>query len=806
MKYLSSRTEYLKSANYKVINETMAGAGPFANDIAWGDSLLGRLLNSIIRKAKIGVNLVRIDSVIKRLQEQFDYLVDYSKLKSSEIDKATKLEIDMLAISIQIGTLKESIENSDETGGLLVKEIITQTKNTIYEIKEINLQTPESEPSRKEILVKLNEFLSELELMKDGKPLNTQKEIEKEEKGSKSNIPYHLYISNLKSIRDILNSYKKIKSEKTIPQKNVEDPESKLNKTSVNKVTDKSLVSNESQLQPSTVLESTKSLYNYIMSDPSNLIELDDLVSSFDKMSDENRKKLSMGKYASIKRVYDYIKSNSISENLDNLLSRSEELGKKIKSLYDVSKSGDFTLIKDIGLKNSLISFNKTMNEILEFKPEVIQNENRILKSYKSFTNLFESEEITDETVDVESSDKKSDVDNNYDITIPWNKIFSTKYLEKWVATDELIKKVEDNIKNSKELVMNGTKVKHLIDGIDPIIEIVRIFNRAYKIHTTQTIPGARSGGKVTNRKMAEYTYIGKGSEPRINDRGSGFHAGIGPYRNNVLFNKWENAVTSILSDSKYQELFNKNTIIKVGDADPRDGQVLLKFINSLNDGDRLYKEGAQSKFIEEYFKLKVDPKKLGYTKNEIDENVENANSTKDITVCEFKSVNEFSFNKRTIHSIKNSKGITLYMMLFEEDNDYVYLKYSQSFYHIKSYLKSVVKVDKGSMSTIETKKLPIYYARIDKDLFAIGKNDILKLKSFKIGDFNKDMQSVESKEINFGKIYDIHSLYNNEDLYKLPGDKVTSSGDVDGNKYNEYKNVLRYSSVKQKTKEEPNN
>ena len=65
MKYLSNRDEFLKRSINKIneyksledkdlvkINEDVENSGPFANDIPWGDSLLGRLINSTIRKAK----------------------------------------------------------------------------------------------------------------------------------------------------------------------------------------------------------------------------------------------------------------------------------------------------------------------------------------------------------------------------------------------------------------------------------------------------------------------------------------------------------------------------------------------------------------------------------------------------------------------------------------------------------------------------------------------------------------------------------------------------------------------------------
>lgn len=779
MKYLSNRSEYLKSAKYEVsINESMAGAGPFANDIAWGDSLLGRLINSIIRKAKVGVNLVRIDSVIKRLKEQFDYLITYSEMESNELTDDVKIQIDMLLISIEIGLLKEAIEKSDEEGELLKKEIIIQTKNTIYNIKQIELQTTKSEVNKKEVLEKLELFLSDLEDMNNTQ--STESEVEVIKKDNSLN----LYMNNLKSMVSVLNAYQKLKDSNIPDKKEVEIKEPNKHIGANVEVSDKSLVT-ESQDQPSLALKATKSLFDYVKNSPDNITELTKLIDSYDSMSDEQKQKLEKGKFASIKRLYSLIKGDKskVNENLDDLLSRGEELAKKMKYLYN--SSNDLSGISDTNLTNSISSYRKTLSDILNQSTLTTE---RIIKSYKSFTKIFESEE------DSLTIDNKENVDNSsstYDISIPWNKTFSSKFLDKWTITEELKNDLIKKVENSQSLVINGTKVNNLISGIDPIMEIVKIFNRAYKIHTTETIPGARSGGRVTNRKMAEYTYIGKGSEPRINSKGSGFEAGMGPYRNNVLFNKWESAVMDILSDSKYQVLFNKSTMIKIGDADARDGRVLLQFINSLNDGDSLYKSGAQSKFINKYFGLEVSDDKLGYSKNEILKNSENADISKDKLICEFKKAESISYDGRTIYSIKNQKGITFYIILLDSDDRNIYLKYSQSFFHIKSYLKGI-DVKKGSVDNIELSKLPIYFASIDKsDLLEINKE--LILKSFKIEDFITDSKSTKSQDIKFGIISKIDALYGSDtSIYKLPKDKMTSSGHNDGTRYDEYKSIVR--------------
>ena len=60
MKYLNSRDSFLN--NDKIYEEAgfdMSG-GPLGIDINWGDSLIGRLINSFTRKAIIGYNTYSI--------------------------------------------------------------------------------------------------------------------------------------------------------------------------------------------------------------------------------------------------------------------------------------------------------------------------------------------------------------------------------------------------------------------------------------------------------------------------------------------------------------------------------------------------------------------------------------------------------------------------------------------------------------------------------------------------------------------------------------------------------------------------
>jgi hypothetical protein len=81
-----------------------------------------------------------------------------------------------------------------------------------------------------------------------------------------------------------------------------------------------------------------------------------------------------------------------------------------------------------------------------------------------------------------------------------------------------------------------------------------------------------------------------------------------GPWRNNEIFDKWEDAVFDILGNRKYQVIFDKSTFLRVGD-EMREGKgpKLRQFITDLLDGTKLYKpgsegKGSQAKFLDSYF------------------------------------------------------------------------------------------------------------------------------------------------------------------------------------------------------------
>ena len=85
MRYLKSRNDFLyrevivdKSNINEQIKSSRMIQESFENDIRWGDSLVGRLINSAIRTVKIGYNETKIPKILEELQGQLDQIVSES--------------------------------------------------------------------------------------------------------------------------------------------------------------------------------------------------------------------------------------------------------------------------------------------------------------------------------------------------------------------------------------------------------------------------------------------------------------------------------------------------------------------------------------------------------------------------------------------------------------------------------------------------------------------------------------------------------------------------------------------------------
>jgi len=307
-----------------------------------------------------------------------------------------------------------------------------------------------------------------------------------------------------------------------------------------------------------------------------------------------------------------------------------------------------------------------------------IDKNEHLIRTYMDFMKMNEAIEVKDGSEykeDPESSigepTSEKPVGNQGSIKIEFEKLFKPKISEMFVLDREVkirLKKLE----KSGRLVLRSP---------DPIMEIVMIFHRAWRIHTPGVIPSGRKDGKVSNSVFREYEYMGTGQS------GTPTSPQAGPYRNIKLWDIWLKGVNDILADTEFRNTIfsdecefvfsdkrekpesikgsgkNKSNIgeelvkedvevsekpkesKETGESTKRPlGKILLSFINRLMSNSEMYRQGALTKFMDEYFGLdgsSLDIKFSEKDKKDIRINSEVAGKIETVTTVKFKKYDD---------------------------------------------------------------------------------------------------------------------------------------------------------------------
>lgn len=659
MKKLLTRDSYLKEINNKYyskftgvpVNEV------FANDIPWGDTHIGRMINSIARKAKIVFNKRRISGLINGLKSLFDEMLVVGKVDMTNIDEM------FLKISIYLGLLEEQVKDENEEIDIIIgttSDLIQFVTDYKFDEKEIMLKT-------------LNDFLDFLKELKDGKVDNSAVVEEPS---------VDIYGSSLKLLQSVVQLHNLIISK----QKTQTPVEKKPNKTNIQlgkeylygdkvvKVVDlehprkagndkKWLTGDDSRnkeedIKPNVFViwrdPQTKTYKPNAASqavDPSKLKPIS---------GDVNVSKKPVAVNAS--RQYDiidtFINENIESDNIWNKIVKSyntvglSKMIPRIKELIEKSKDDNSNEKKYVSIIGKQVIMNKSTvgkeipydqlikeevdpiptsyndipkaislisryilpvrdhKDILKDKVEEIKVISSFIDSFGELENLLKKSS----TRPSEESKTESLVGYSKFLILLENSKYHSQILEKFneLFTDEIKKtfQISEEMRGKLENMKEYPEGQLVFTSSDPIIEIVRLFNRAWRIHTPGVIPSGRTGGRVSNSVFREYEDLGSGN-------GTPDSPGSGPYRNIELYDSWFESVQDILSDTKYRPIFSENAVFRFineetgqeGDSIKKGGKILLKFINELLSDSKMYKSGAINKFIVEYFQL--DPSKI---------------------------------------------------------------------------------------------------------------------------------------------------------------------------------------------------
>jgi hypothetical protein len=275
MKYLSNREDFLKRSklnnkyektpysgeNFRIYESDAYGAGPFHNDIGWNDSLIGRFINHLIRKAKVLIGRARMKFLTSRLEGIFDEIIMNNKMQSLTEDD--KKMISKIKIHSFIASIKNGVDSNIKT-----VQLIGLTEEALKQIDEV--EDFDNKDKIKKELEDFLEFLKSLPEESEGEfdddeneegqdesqeDAQGQKEQDKEKKSLDISRYYPTMIKNLKSLSLVLSNYKldkKIPSEKfliyvTKPGDTLKKIESSPNNK--NKLTTKDIWAKNSQVK-----------------------------------------------------------------------------------------------------------------------------------------------------------------------------------------------------------------------------------------------------------------------------------------------------------------------------------------------------------------------------------------------------------------------------------------------------------------------------------------------------------------------------------------------------------------------------
>ncbi len=140
MKHLKNRDIFLnklkESINVEPINEALS------NDIAWGDSIVGRMFSSIFRLAKLGVDIKRVDNLLARLKMVAERAIVYSnedvKKEVEIIEKETQEPIIYHTMIVTLQHLKMSIEKKEPNSAQKFKKEFDEQVTKKYEQEDID--------------------------------------------------------------------------------------------------------------------------------------------------------------------------------------------------------------------------------------------------------------------------------------------------------------------------------------------------------------------------------------------------------------------------------------------------------------------------------------------------------------------------------------------------------------------------------------------------------------------------------------------------------------------------------------------
>lgn len=231
MKHLKTRQDFLTGIveykeTYQVAKSDYKDSAlireVFENDITWGGSLLGRLINSTIRKAAIGAKTLRVNPLLKKLKAELE------SLEGEYLNK--EMEIEYLRATVY--AIIEAIKKAAEAGEPLDVFLGDGSKDSgLINQAIVRLNKVEDFPDKADLIKALENFRNDLNALKGTgvKEEITDEDIEEMEETpvETGSVKETFVKSTIKILESIINIVSKISSTSGQEQKVETTPEEK---------------------------------------------------------------------------------------------------------------------------------------------------------------------------------------------------------------------------------------------------------------------------------------------------------------------------------------------------------------------------------------------------------------------------------------------------------------------------------------------------------------------------------------------------------------------------------------------------
>lgn len=649
MKYINNRDQFITDwrKQYTTTNEAfdMSGSGPMGNDINWGDSLVGRLINSAIRTTKIKYNATKIDNLLKDFKSQLDIIL------SESLSRDVRSEFLKLTIKSLLNDVDRTCTSTQEEKEKIKDLLGTDDGNSLWDPKKPN-RGSFTENVNDGILLKIHDKIK-LDL--------DEKQIEIA--GTKKD-------DILASISDLIDNLREYAW--SLDNQGSSSSKSKSNTTyavrfwRLFKRRKKNLVtenyshvfklkgyydfikeSNGGGILIKDIINIIINMYNVHTDDKEKIVKTLESISQKDT-EDLPAPVILFPIFSLIEKQSESLKNlnyEDLYQSILNIHKNNEDPSELAKIIYSLHKNGNINDIDKGGkLKNSdnlkelfakfkskmstlIKSFEKSKNvdkissekdsseDYINSLINIEENDEEKIKEVVNKISLEKQKELLNKIVtDEESNDedkkeakellselesstneslfiKESISSNNTNVNEIWR-----KWIKDADIPEELISVSQQEIDKLEEMVRGERSGQNLMFNPkktpDPIINIVRIFKRAHDLYYTDVISSGRSGGKVSNKTFREYEKLGTATTSQSDANTPGY----GPWAVKSIRNKWVDGVMQIIEDQEYRKVFANIKFVVAGSEDTFN-ENYSEYINLILEKEEVTKSQGQILF-----------------------------------------------------------------------------------------------------------------------------------------------------------------------------------------------------------------